>query len=81
MKVKGIFYKKGITLLEPIFIPEGTEVIVDIPDNYEQKKPQWNELEKVIGVWKDDQEITDIFAEIDMERHLDYGREINFDDQ
>ena len=81
MKVKGIIDGKSITLLEPITIPDGTEIIIDIPDSYNQKKTQWEEIEKVIGFWENDEEITQIFAEIDRERHLDYGREVNFDDE
>ncbi len=34
----------------------------------------------VIGAWKDDDEITGIFNEIDRERHADLGEIINFDD-
>ena len=31
--------------------------------------------ENVVGAWKDDREIDQIFEEIDRERHLDQGRE------
>lgn len=36
-----------------------------------EPKPDWTELQKVIGVWQEDTEIQEIFAEIDRERHLD----------
>ena len=72
MKVKGIIKGKSITLLEPMTIPDGTEVIIDIPDSYGEKKPQWNELEKIIGIWENDAEINSIFAQIDQQRHKEY---------
>ena len=36
-----------------------------------EKTEQWKKLQEVIGEWKDDQEITDIFAQMDQERHGD----------
>jgi hypothetical protein len=77
MKVKGIIDGKSITLLEPITIADGTEIIIDIPDSYSQKKPQWEEIEKVSGFWENDEEITQIFAEIDRERCLNYFNQLN----
>jgi len=79
MKIKGVVKGNLIELLEPINIPDGLEVFIDIPEDNSQKETQWQELEKVIGVWKNDEEITEIFDEIDKERHLDCGREVNLD--
>jgi hypothetical protein len=81
MQLKGIVKGKTIEFLEPVTIPEGIEVLINIPDNYLDKKSQWDELEKVIGVWENDEEITQIFAQINQERHLDYGRDVNFDNE
>ncbi|ELP56536.1 hypothetical protein O53_1144 [Microcystis aeruginosa TAIHU98] len=40
----------------------------------------WEELETLIGVWKNQPELDDIFSEIDQERQADLGVEIKFDD-
>ena len=80
MKVKGIKRGKFIELLEDISIEDGVEVSVEFADTVIDKKEQWENLQEVIGEWKDDQEITDIFAQIDQERHADFGRPVNFDD-
>lgn len=42
------------------------------------KIEQWQQLQQVIGAWKDDSEIEEIFAEIERERHAYRGREIDF---
>ena len=79
MKVKGIIQGKTIKLLEEISAPEGTEVTVEIPDrSLPDKIDQWQQLQRVIGSWKDDPEIEEIFAEIDRERHAYRGRDIDF---
>ena len=39
---------------------------------------KWEDFQDVIGAWKDDKEITEIFASIAEERHQDTGREIEF---
>ena len=43
------------------------------------KKPKWQEWESIIGLWKDDPEIDEIFDIINQERHQDLGREVNLD--
>lgn len=77
MKLKGIIKGQTIELLEPIAMAEGSEVTIEISEP--QPKPNWTELQKVIGVWQEDTEIQEIFEEIDRERHLDLGRDIDFD--
>ena len=79
MKLKGIIKGQSIELLEPIAIAEGSEVTIEISESELETLPDWTELQKVIGVWQEDTEITEIFAEIDRERHLDLGREVDFD--
>ena len=79
MKLKGIIKGQSIELSEPIAIAEGSEVTVEILAPELETKPDWTELQKVIGVWEEDTEIEEIFAQIDRERHLDLGREVNFD--
>ena len=79
MKVKGIIQGKSIQLSEAVSVPDGTEVMVEIPDrSLNQKIDQWQKLQEVIGAWKDDPEIEQIFTEIDRERHAYRGRDIDF---
>jgi len=78
MKLKGIIKGQSIELLEPIAIAEGSEVTIEISESEIETKPDWTELQKVIGVWQEEPEIQEIFAEIDRERHLDFGREVDF---
>lgn len=70
MKVKGIKRGKFIELLEDIAIEDGVEVSVELIDTVSDKTEQWEQLKEVIGEWKDDQEITDIFEQINQERHI-----------
>lgn len=79
MKVKGIIQGKTIQLSEEVTAPDGTEVMIEIPDrSFSNQTEQWQQLQQVIGAWKDDPEIEEIFAEIDRERHADRGRDIDF---
>ncbi len=79
MKLKGIVKGQSIELLEPIAIAEGSEVTIEISDLGSEVKPNWTELQKVIGVWQGDTEIEEIFTEIDRDRHLDLGRKVDLD--
>ena len=78
MKVKGIIRGQTIHLLEPISIEDGVEIEVDIPDNI-TTVPDWDKLKELIGIWQNDSELDEIFAEINHQRHSDLGRDINFD--
>ena len=79
MKVKGIIQGNTIKLSEAVPAPDGTEVMVEIPDrSLSNKIEQWQQLQQVIGSFKDDPEIDKIFAEIDRERHAYRGRDIDF---
>ena len=66
MKVKRIIKGKTIQLSEAVTAPDGTEVTVEILDRTSSDKiEQWQQLQQVIGSFKDDPEIEGIFAEID----------------
>ena len=81
MKIKGILRGKTIELLEALPVADGLEIFIEIPDNLLIERDQkWEQLQAVIGVWKDDDEITEIFNEIDRDRHADLGQPINFDE-
>ncbi|MGC1309073.1 MAG: hypothetical protein WA885_17750 [Phormidesmis sp.] len=73
----------GVIELTSDDFPVGTsvEVIVLLNEENNQLSHTSNDDEKwakfyenVVGAWKDDEEINQIFKEIDRERHLDYGR-------
>lgn len=79
MKIKGIIRGKTIELAEQLPIPEGLEICIEIPDNLTtDPEGKWEKLQAIIGVWKDNQEIAEIFTDIDRERHADLGQPINF---
>ena len=80
MKIQGIIKGNTIELLEDLSLPNGVKISRSIPDNLIQKKLLWEELKTLIGVWKNQPELDDIFSEIDQERHADLGVEIKFDD-
>ncbi|GCA92781.1 MAG: hypothetical protein GPI90_09395 [Microcystis aeruginosa K13-05] len=80
MKIQGIIKGNTIELLEDLSLPNGVKISRSIPDNLIQKKLLWEDLETLIGVWKNQPELDDIFSEIDQERHADLGVEIKFDD-
>ena len=81
MKIKGIKRGQTIELLKELAIPDGSEITVEVPDaQLISKAERWERLNAVIGAWKDDPEITEIFAEMDRERHADLGRPVEFDD-
>jgi len=80
MKVKGIIRGKTIELLESLPVPDGLEIFIEIPDNLPvESDEKWGQLQAIIEAWKNDEEITEIFDEIDRERHADLGQAINFD--
>ena len=80
MKVQGIIKGNTIELLEELSLPNGVKISLEIPDNLIQKKMAWEQFETLIGAWKNEPELDDIFSEIDRERHADLGVEIKFDD-
>ncbi|MDZ7966806.1 MAG: hypothetical protein RM368_17815 [Nostoc sp. DedSLP03] len=87
MQIRGIKRGQTIELLEQIHnIPDGAEIIVnlELPATEpvvaklhltdEQKLTKLNQL---FGIWQDQTELIDIFAEINQQRHAYQGRVIN----
>ncbi len=75
MKIKGIKRGKQIELLNEINIPDGTEIYMEV--DVEQplsEQERLTRLNQIFGVWKNQTELDDIFAEIDTERHAYRGR-------
>lgn len=92
MKVRGIKRGQNIEILEQLNnIPDGTEIIVDLEivdlefiENQIRKPKQplteqerLAKLNKLFGAWKNQPELTEIFAEIDQECHTYQGRIID----
>ncbi|MCF4967552.1 hypothetical protein [Nostoc sp. CMAA1605] len=87
MRVKGIKRGQNIELLEQLNnIPDGTEIIIDLElieqQITERKLPLTEEerlakLRKLFGAWKNQPDLTEIFAEIDQQRHTYQGRTID----
>ncbi|BAU12576.1 hypothetical protein LEP3755_31060 [Leptolyngbya sp. NIES-3755] len=79
MKVKGILHGQTIELLEQINVPDGTEVTIEISDrpitaSTEERLAKLNQL---FGAWHDQSDLDDIFAEIDRNRHVARGRQLD----
>jgi predicted HAD superfamily phosphohydrolase len=75
VKIKGIKRGKQIELLNEINIPDGTEIYMEV--DVEQplsEQERLTRLNQIFGVWKNQTELDDIFAEIDTERHAYRGR-------
>ncbi|NER52857.1 MAG: hypothetical protein F6J92_40710 [Symploca sp. SIO1A3] len=70
MKVKGIIRGKTIELVESLPVTDGLEIVIEISDSPPvESDEKWEQLQAIIGVWKNDQEIIEIFDEINRERH------------
>jgi hypothetical protein len=87
MKIRGIKRGQTIEILEQINnIPDGTEIIIDLEFIEKQiSEPQLPltaeeklaKLNKLFGAWKNQPDLTTIFAEIDQQRHAYQGRNID----
>ncbi|MEH2292838.1 hypothetical protein [Nostoc sp.] len=86
MKVRGIKRGQNIEILEQLNnIPDGTEVIIDVEfianPITEPQPPLTDEkrlakLNQLFGAWKNQPELTEIFTEINQQRHTYQGRTI-----
>ena len=75
MKVRGIKRGQNIELLEQLNnIPDGTEIIMDLefiekqipePKIHLSEEERLAKLNKLFGAWKNQPDLTEIFAEID----------------
>lgn len=87
MKVRGIKRGQNIELLDQqLNIPDGTEIIIDLefiekkipePKLHLTKEERLAKLNKLFGAWKNQPDLTEIFAEIDQQRHAYQGRNID----
>lgn len=87
MKVRGIKRGQNIEIIEQINnIPDGTEIIVDLnfiekpisaPQSSLTPEEKLAKLNKLFGVWENQPDLTEVFAEIDQQRHAYQGRNID----
>jgi hypothetical protein len=87
MKIKGIKRGQIIELLEQINdIPDGMEIIVDVVISPNQivetgqtlsNEEKLSKLNQLFGAWQEQPELVEIFTEIDEQRHVYRGRNIN----
>ncbi|MDZ8187373.1 MAG: hypothetical protein RMX96_21310 [Nostoc sp. ChiSLP02] len=87
MKIRGIKRGTNIEILEQLNnIPDGTEIIIDLEFIDKQipevkvnltEEEKLSKLNKLFGVWKNQPDLTEIFAEIDQQRHTYQGRNID----
>ncbi|MBN3957897.1 hypothetical protein [Nostoc sp. NMS8] len=87
MKVRGIKRGQNIEILEQLNnIPDGTEIIIDVefianqitePQLLLTDEERLARLNQLFGAWKNQPELTEIFAEIDQQRHTYQGRTLD----
>ena len=86
MKVRGIKRGQTIEIFDRLEqIPDGAEVTAELEvteitptqDLSLSSAERLDRLNQLFGVWKDQSELKDIFAEIDQQRHADLGRTID----
>lgn len=87
MKIKGIKRGQTIEILEQLNnIPDGTEIIIDLeliekqipePKIHLTEKERLAKLNKLFGAWKNQPDLTEIFAKIDQQRHTYQSRTID----
>lgn len=76
MKIKGIKRGQIIELLESIDIPDGVEITMEVEVQPLNEQKRLTKINQLFGTWKDQSDIDEIFAEINTERHADFGRVI-----
>ncbi|OCQ95602.1 hypothetical protein BCD67_10285 [Oscillatoriales cyanobacterium USR001] len=78
MQIKGIKRGNIIEISENLNIPDGSEVLIEVPEAPRgSDEERMKRLHQVFGAWKDNTELEEIFAEIDRERHSYFGRKID----
>jgi hypothetical protein len=79
MQIKGIKRGNIIEISENLNIPDGSEVLIEVPESPRiSNEERLKRLHQVFGLWKYETELGEIFAEIDRDRHSYLGREIDF---
>ena len=77
LQIQGIKSGQTIQLLDIVNIPDGTVFLEIEADKPKDKNARVERLNRIFGAWRDQQDIDLIFADIDTQRHRDYGRKID----
>ncbi|MGI0480389.1 hypothetical protein ACN4EE_06330 [Geminocystis sp. CENA526] len=80
MKLKAIKEGYSLKITEKLNLADGEEIVISISDYQLQNSKSsitWDDFQEVIGAWTEDENITEVFKEIDQQRHKDLGREVN----
>ena len=78
MKVKGIIQGNTVKLLKTVSVPDGTEVMVEIPDNPKMTEEQRKEkLKQFFAIpSQDTEELVAVLTELENERNEKIDSEI-----
>jgi hypothetical protein len=78
MKLKGIVRGQVIELPQGTALPDGTEVTIDVTPMVQPLDVQERlaKIQQLFGCWRDQPDLVEIFAEIDRDRHADFGRSV-----
>ena len=79
MKVKGIIQGNTIKLSETVSVPDGTEVIVEIPDHLKMTEEQRQEkLRQFLAIpSQDTEELVSVLTELEKERNEKIDNEMS----
>ncbi len=79
MKVKGIIQGNTIKLSQAVSVPDGTEVIVEIPDHLKMTEEQRQEkLRQFLAIpSQDTEELVSVLTELESERNEKIKSEVN----
>ncbi len=79
MKVKGIIKDNKVQLPEAITVPDGTEVMVEIPDHPKMSEEQRKEkIEQFLAIPpQDTEELVTVLTELEKERNEKIRGELN----
>ena len=64
MQIRAIKQGNSLQIKEELNLADGVEIVIFINDYQLQKSKRsitWEDFQKVIGAWKNDEEITEIF--------------------
>ena len=79
MHVQGVIKGRYIELPHPIGIPDGMTIMLDIHVVSPTFQEQQDLIDQLCGSWANDPSLSEIFAEIDRQRHRSLSRDTNFD--
>ncbi|PZU93754.1 MAG: hypothetical protein DCE90_15780 [Pseudanabaena sp.] len=77
LQIQGIKSGQMIQLLDIVNIPDGAVFLEIEADTPSDKSARIERLNRVFGAWRNQSDIDRMFAEIDTQRHRDYGRDID----